>query len=126
MPIDLIEAQNKEVHPDAKQYFEEYINNFSESLLLQAKVLAHLRDYNSVQTNHIKEALTVLQERRESNRFRYYFMTVFGGGSFGAFLSGLLTELSVDNLRPAALTLYAIFGVVGMFFIVWGYFGQVR
>lgn len=97
MPIDLIEAQNKEVHPDAKQYFEEYINNFSESLLLQAKILAHLRDYNSVQTNHIKEALTVLQERRESNRFRYYFMT-----------------------------LYAIFGVVGMFFIAWGYFGQLR
>ena len=80
-----LEALNKELHPHAEQVAKEYVDEFAASLLLQAKMLAFQEHADLVLSNHIEEALQVINRARKKSWTRE-LMIVIGSALFGAFI----------------------------------------
>jgi hypothetical protein len=58
-----------DLHPQAQQRAEEYIDDFTDSLLLQSKTLALTQKANVVLSTHVDEARKIVVSR-EQNRGR--------------------------------------------------------
>ena len=114
----LREAISLELHPHAEELASKYVNEFSVSLLLQAKLLAWNRNDDIVLSNHVEAALNFIRKSEEKKRVRELAM-LFGSAFIGAFLQGALTELS--NNRAVWVFVYAILGMIGAFLVFWGF-----
>jgi len=106
------------LHPHAEELASKYVNEFSVSLLLQAKLLAWNRNDDIVLSNHVEAALNFIRKSEEKKRVRELAM-LFGSAFIGAFLQGALTELS--NNRAVWVFVYAILGMIGAFLVFWGF-----
>lgn len=52
-------------HPNAKDLTKRDITEFSDSLVLQAKVLAYQQKDDMVLCNHVREALDIVSKRKK-------------------------------------------------------------
>ena len=107
----------KELHSQAKKLVKQYINSFSESLILQAKVLAFRRGAELVLSNDVQDALEILSKER-SKKWIKQLLIILGSAFFGAFLQGFITELSRGNIFLIAV--YTFLGFMGMLLVFWG------
>ncbi len=110
------DAMDIELHPQAKDQFREYVDNFSVTLLLQAKLIAFKGEANVVVSTMSDDAQqSVLYNRRKSKIQELWIAS--GGALFGAFIQGFINELSIAPLRPLWIAIYVIAGFVGAFLI---------
>jgi len=112
-----LEALNKELHPHAEQVAKEYVDEFAASLLLQAKMLAFQEHADLVLSNHIEEALQVINRERKKSWTRE-LMIVIGSALFGAFIPGFMTELSAGH--QLLIALYTSMGFLGIILVFLG------
>ena len=112
-----LEALNKELHPHAEQVAKEYVDEFAASLLLQAKMLAFQEHADLVLSNHIEEALQVINRERKKSWTRE-LMIVIGSALFGAFIPGFMTELFAGH--QLLIALYTSMGFLGIILVFLG------
>jgi uncharacterized membrane protein YeaQ/YmgE (transglycosylase-associated protein family) len=105
-----------EVHTAAKQYFDEVVDQYSTTLLYQAKLLAYQRKDDAVLRNHVDEAQEIVEQQRKQNRGRE-LQIVVGSSLFGAFVPGFVTEL--NNGNSGLLVIWTLTGFVGLFLVLW-------
>jgi hypothetical protein len=111
------DAVNKELHPQAEKLAREYIMDFATSLLLQAKLLSYKRNADVVLSNHIEEALQIVNRQQKSTWSREVIL-VIGSALFGAFIQGFVSELSTGN--TLLIVIYTVLGFIGMLLVFWG------
>jgi hypothetical protein len=111
------EAISKELHAQAANLAREYVNDFSISLLLQAKTIAYQQKADMVMSSHVAEAREILQSEQKKSWSREILM-ILGSALLGAFIQGFTTELSGGNTFLIAI--YTIMGFLGMLMIFWG------
>jgi hypothetical protein len=107
----------KELHPQAKKLVKQFINNFTESLIVQAKVLAFRRGAELVLSNDVQEALEIITKERTKN-WKKQIVIILGSALLGAFVQGFVTELSGGN--TVLMAVYTVLGFIGMFLVFWG------
>ena len=112
-----LEVLNRELHPHAEQVAQEYVDEFAASLLLQAKMLAFQERADLVLSNHIEEAIQVINRERKKGWTRE-LMLVLGSALFGAFIPGFVTELSAGH--QLLIALYTSLGFLGMLLVFLG------
>lgn len=117
MPNSQTEAIKIELHPQAANLARELVNDFSISLLLQAKTMAFQQKADMVMSSHINEAREILQSEQKRNWSREIFM-ILGSAFLGAFIQGFTTELSSGNTFLIAT--YTVMGFIGMLMVFWG------
>lgn len=106
--LDII---NKEIHPDAKALARSLVDNFANTLLLEAKNLAYKRKDEIVLKNHVAEAFDHIQKRKERDWVKQLAL-IFGGAFIGAGVPGFATELLNNNAIGVAA--YSIIGLAGV------------
>src|SRR5689334_17119280 len=106
------QAFNIELHEQAERQIREHVNNFAAALLLQSKVLAFQRKADVVLSVHVDEALKIIQLEQKQT-WSKTLMTIVGGGLFGAFIPGFITELS-GSRNVLLIVIYTILGFIGM------------
>jgi hypothetical protein len=87
------EILNKELHPHAEEVATHYVDEYSTSLLLQAKLLAFRENADLVLSNHVEAARERMQ-REGRKPFTLELFIVIGGALFGAFVPGFVSELN--------------------------------
>lgn len=116
------EIINKPVSADADQFAKNCIDEFSESLLWQAKSLAYQRKNEMVLREHIEESLRIAQ--RQTNKKWFPEIIILLGGIFaGTFIQGVASELlkKAADINTFAIAIFIVMGVVGMLMVFWGF-----
>ena len=119
------EILNKPISADAEAFAKEYINEFSETLLWQAKALAYQRRNEMVLREHIEESLRIA--KREADEKWWPQLLILGGGTLaGTFIQGIANELLKKqiDISPIAIAVYIVLGIVGMMMTFWGFWKQ--
>jgi len=101
-----------------RQAARQYINEFTVSLLLEAKAIAHRQKAAIVLSNHVEEAHDIVSSPTKSRSSE--LKLAFGGALLGAFLQGFANELSLTTLRPFWIAVYVVAGFAGALLVFWG------
>src|SRR5688500_15218699 len=104
---NLSDALNLELHQSAQATVLELTNDFAVALILEAKRVAHQDKADLVLSNHIEEAMEILNSKRSISVSRQLAQVV-GGAFFGAFVQGFVSELSTGN--TALIAIYVVLG----------------
>jgi hypothetical protein len=112
-----IETLNKEFHPHAEEVAQEYIDEFTASLLRQARLLAFQENADLVLSSHVADARHIITRERQK-RWTRELLIVLGSTLFGAFISGFITELSAGHRLLIAV--YTLMGLIGMALVFGG------
>jgi hypothetical protein len=105
-------------HPNAKDLAKRNIADFSDSLVLQAKILAYQQKDDMVLCNHVRDALDIISKRKKTKWTRDLGI-VIGSALFGTFVQGFVAELSSTPINPALIAIYTILGVAGLIGVFW-------
>ena len=105
-------------HPNAKDLAKRDITEFSDSLVLQAKVLAYQQKDDMVLCNHVREALEIVSKRKKQKWTRDLGI-IIGSTLFGTFVQGFVAELFSSPINPALIAIYTILGVAGLIGVFW-------
>ena len=89
---------NKEVHSEAEKVFLQYANDFSTSLMLQAKWIAHNSKADVVLSVHMHEALEAMNDKSRKKVWLRESAKILGSALVGAFMTPLQKRL--DKTRP--------------------------
>lgn len=108
-----------QLHDQAKQMVEEEAARFLTSLMYGAKFLAHSNGNEMVLKEHVRETLRILR-RGQDRPWWKEFTTIVGGAFFGAFVPGMINELSSPTIKPLNIVIYIGFGFVGVVVSVYG------
>jgi hypothetical protein len=103
---------------NAELALRNYVIDYAKTILYQAKVNAHRENQKEVRISHIEEAIENLSRSRKRYDFKD-LLTIVGGALLGAFVQGFAAEAFGDKNMPL-ITVYVIFGVVGIALVVWG------
>ncbi|MBN8581882.1 MAG: hypothetical protein J0L96_14530 [Anaerolineae bacterium] len=112
-----LRAVEMEMHENAPKKARQHINQFSTSLILQAKIIAYRTKADIVLAQHIDEALDTINSEKKQSWSRE-LLIILGGTFTGAFIQGFVSELSSGNTLLVAI--YTILGFVGMFMVFLG------
>jgi hypothetical protein len=116
MPDKRAAIINQNLHPNAEARPQKHTDDFCASLELQAKVLAFEEKSDLVLSVHVDEAREVIYSRNRE-RWRQEFSKILGGSFLGAFVPGFITSVFAGD--KLWITIYTIFGFVGLFLIFW-------
>lgn len=105
-------------HYEAKDLVKRDIADFSDSLVLQAKVLAYQQKDEMVLSNHVREALDIVSKRKKQ-RWTRDLGIIIGSALFGTFVQGFVAELSSLQINPTLTAIYTILGVAGLIGVFW-------
>lgn len=106
------------LHENAEVLVREVVDDFTNSLLLQAKTLAFFRDDDVVTSGHIRHSLEILRTRVQRSWVRDVSVLI-GGAFFGTFLQGFIPEMQKADKDSNVIVVYvalAIFGTVLSFY----------
>jgi len=108
----LIEPLSKELHSEAKEQIKNYMHNFAISWIIQSKILAFRKNHEIILKNDVQDALNIIKKKSRDKNKQYYL--VFGSAFIGAFLPGISTELSRENLDRYMILFYIFLGFLGL------------
>ncbi|HEX6751677.1 MAG TPA: hypothetical protein VF092_30570 [Longimicrobium sp.] len=114
----LIRQPDYEVFPPAQRLLNEFVNDFSEELLLEAQNVAKRESAGVVTEKHVRVAhdRVLLSRRARTSR---ELAKLFGATFFGASPGGFATALGAgDQLQVVS---YTFLGIVGLVLIFWGF-----
>jgi len=114
------DIEKKQVHPEAEVRIRQYVSDFATSLLLQARLLAHEGRDSIVLSRHVERAASIIKKAADERGWIKDLFIAVGGAFFGTFLQGFVGELSAIEVRRLVVTIYTVFGFVGMLMVVWG------
>ncbi len=106
----------KKLHVGAKSRVKMLTDEFQNSLVVQAKILAHQKGDDIVLTSHVDEALGVIHNKQKYTRSKE-LAKVSGGALFGLFIQGFVSELGSGN--TVGLILYTLSGLLGILLMTW-------
>lgn len=114
-------SEVKDMHIQADKLVNQIVKEFEDDLRLQAHMLA--KEDDMVLSSHVKEALSVIRRGKE-RKWSHELLILLGGGLFGTFLAGFVTELSTATPRPFWIAVYVIMGFSGAALIFLGFMKQ--
>lgn len=109
-----------ELHPQAQRRAEDYIDEFTEALLLQSKTLALTQKANVVLSTHVDDAQEIISTRAHKRGKLREFLLIAGSAMIGTFLQGFPTEMSANPVRKIMIFFNVGMGIVGASLISWG------
>jgi hypothetical protein len=110
---------SKPLSDEARHMAEKLSLEFSEALLLQAKILARSRE--KVLQEDVKLAQTSIYNSRLEIKLWQEMFILFGGIFLGASISGFANELLQQPPAPIPTAIYVALGFFGMILIFLGY-----
>lgn len=112
------QIDQKSLSPAAKKRARDLTVGFSTALISHAKTMAYHEEADTVLTTHIDAAHDMLFARRERRAWWVEWGKFVGGGLFGAFIPGFVTELTKQG-GPSTLliSLYTAFGIFGLLIV---------
>jgi hypothetical protein len=108
---------NKQLHAHADEVARAYVEEFAASLLLQAKMIAFREKADLVLSNHVDDAIQVIN-REQKKRWSRELLIVVGSALFGAFIPGFITELSAGH--QLLIVVYTSMGFLGILLVFIG------
>jgi hypothetical protein len=109
-----------ELHPQAQQQAEDYVNDFADSLLLQSKALALAQKANVVLSTHVDSARQIILSREQSRGRWREILIIVGSALIGTFLQGFPNEMATDPVRKRMIIFNVCMGVLGALLLAWG------
>jgi len=110
---------SKPLSDEAKRMAEKLSLEFSEALLLQAKIFARSRE--KVLQEDVKQAQTSIYNSKLEVKLWQEMFILFGGIFLGASISGFANELLKQPLASIPIAIYVALGFFGMILIFLGY-----
>ena len=111
---------NVELHPQAEQRAKEYVDHFSDSLLMQSKALALAQRADAVLSTHVDDARKIIITRQQNSGRLRETLLIAGSAMFGTFLQGFPLEMATNPFRKGIIILNVTMGVVGALLVSWG------
>ena len=84
------------IHNNAKDLIVDTTDKYSVSLIYDSKVIAFKKGSDEVQSNHVKEALINMDQKKKKN-WKSEILKIVGGSFFGVFIPGFITSLNPVN-----------------------------
>lgn len=112
-------AMDRDLHPQAQRLILTYTEEYSVALLTQAKLLAYRERADVVLSNHVIDARTFIFREKQSRTWRK-LSAALGGALVGAFIQGLITALTREQLAAIEISIYLAVGFVSIPLLVWG------
>ncbi len=99
----------------AEERIREYVDDFTTTLILGAKLAAHKQTDYVVVERHVNEGYEAINRER-STSWLNQILVVVGGAFVGAFVPGFVTEVTAGptNMHVPFLVGYTIMGFVGI------------
>jgi len=110
---------NIDLHPQAQTRIEQYVDEFTSSILLQSKTLALTQRANIVLSTHVDDARQIVNSRAQASRLRETLL-IAGSAMVGTFLQGFPTELAAEPMRKNMIIFNVCMGVLGILLVTWG------
>jgi hypothetical protein len=117
MASQRIDITTLELHESARELATEYIENFTNRLILQAQILAGKNGDNIVINTHVMAALDIIDKYGETRNHFNDICLALGGSLFGVFISGFISSLSTGD--KVLIVIYMLMGFIGMILIMW-------
>lgn len=109
-----------DLHPQAQQRAEEYIDDFADSLLLQSKTLALTQHANVVLSTHVDDAREIISTRSQNKGRSRESLLIAGSAMIGTFLQGFPTEMATEPMRKLMIIFNVGMGILGALLVSWG------
>lgn len=116
MPSLRDKIEDTEVPEKSKELARRMSDEFSESILLEAKLCAVLDGSELVLPKHVHEAAGSVKGERSEIKKRRELRVALGGALLGAFIQGFITELGKGN--QVLVVVYTVLGLLGMFLVL--------
>jgi len=110
---------NIDLHAQAQQRAEDYVDEFADSLLLQSKTLALTQKANIVLSTHVDDAHEIISTRAQKRGRLREFLLIAGSAMIGTFLQGFPTEMSMDPIRRKMVVFNVCMGLFGAGLVAW-------
>ncbi len=107
------------IHPQAAELIKNQASDFTESLILQSKILAHQNRHDVVLRTHVEEALIILSARQQQ-QWRDHLALIIGSAFLGAFVQGFTDQLLAEAPNIPLIAAYVVLGFLGAFGIFYG------
>ena len=105
-----------EILEKAEDRLIEATDEFGALVLMQAKILAQKQGHSVITEKHIEDARTLILSGAVTDKKREEIAKIFGAAIFGIAAPGFIYSLG----SPFFAAFYAILGLVGALFVVWG------
>ena len=112
-------VESIDLHPQARQRAQEYIDDFRDCLMLQSKSLALTQKANVVLSTHVDDARQIIRSRAQDRGRLRAFLLMVGSAMFGTFLQGFPIEMATEPMRKHMIVFNVCAGIIGSLVVSW-------